>query len=258
MAEDLTLGAVHVIEPMVQLAWSGGTRPNVANDESTRVEFDEGNLMALSRFPAPDRRERGLQAAYGVSWSRFGPKGWQSRLTLGQITRETGDNAFSATSGLRGTTSDLLIAGQVQSLTGLSLTGRALFDSGFDLAKADARASWQNKRAAVGASYVWLGADAMENRPSTISEWSLDGLYRFSRHWTGSANVRYDIVSNKAAEAGVGLQYRNECVALDVSLSRRFTSSVILTPSTDFSFTIGLQGFSAKTRDASYTRKCSF
>jgi LPS-assembly protein len=251
-------GVMHVIEPVVQLSWTGGNNPNVANDESTRVEFDEGNLLALSRFPAPDRRERGLQAAYGLSWSRFDPNGWQTNLTLGQITRDAADPAFSQTSGLRGTTSDLLVAGQIQSLKGLAFTGRALFDSGLDLAKADARASWQTKRAAVGASYVWLGADAMESRPSTVSEWSLDGLYRFSRHWSGSANVRYDIVSNKTAEAGVGLQYRNECVALDVSLSRRFTSSVILTPSTDFSFTIGLQGFSAKTRDASYTRKCSF
>ncbi|MEZ5715912.1 MAG: LPS assembly protein LptD [Paracoccaceae bacterium] len=147
-------GAVHVIEPMVQLGWSGGRRLNVANDESTLVEFDEGNLLSLSRFPAPDRRERGFVTAYGVNWSRFGPKGGQSTLTLGQVSRETGDNSFSLTSGLRGTTSDLLVAGRLATPQGLSLTGRALFDSKFDLAKGEARGGWQTLRLAVGASYV--------------------------------------------------------------------------------------------------------
>ena len=249
-------GATHIVEPMVQLAWSGGTNPNVANDESTRVEFDEGNLMSLSRFPAPDRRERGLVAAYGLSWTRLGAKGLQSSVTPGQITRDIADNSFSPTSGLRGTTSDLLVAGQLKTDNGLSLTARALFDARLDLAKGEARGTWQTPRAAIGASYVWLGADVFEDRPSTVSEWSVDGLYRLSRHWTGSANIRYDVASNKTAEAGLGLQYRNECVEIELSLSRRFTSSVILTPSTDFGFTIGLKGFSAKTIDKSYNRRC--
>lgn len=250
-------GTIHVIEPMVQLAWSGGSNANVANDESTRVEFDEGNLMSLSRFPAADRRERGLAAAYGVSWTRLGAKGMQSTLTLGQITRKTADNAFSPTSGLRGITSDLLVAGQIKTDNGLSLTARALIDADFNLAKTEARAGWQTPRYALGASYVWLGPDLFENRPSTVSEWSIDGLYRFNRHWIGSANMRYDVVSKKAAEAGLGLQYRNECIEVDLSVSRRFTSSIILTPSTNFSFTIGLKGFSANSGDQSFARKCN-
>ncbi len=249
-------GATHVIEPVVQFGWTGGKRLSVANDESTRVEFDEGNLLSLSRFPAPDRRERGAVTAYGLNWSRVAPGGWQSDLTLGQVTRARADNAFSPTSGLRGTTSDLLVAGQVKSAQGLSLTGRALFDARLDLSKGEARAGYQTPRLALGASYVWLGPDAFEDRPNTVSEWSLDGLYRLGRHWSSRANVRYDVVSNKTAEAGVGLIYRNECVEIDLSLSRRFTSSVILTPSTDFSFTVGIKGFSANGTDKSYTRKC--
>ncbi|UYV38899.1 LPS assembly protein LptD [Rhodobacteraceae bacterium D3-12] len=250
-------GAIHVIEPMVQLAWSGGTSANVANDESTRVEFDEGNLLSLSRYPAYDRRERGLSAAYGVNWTRLGPKGMQTSLTLGQITRETADNNFSPTSGLRGISSDLLVAGQIKTDNGLSLTGRALIDASFNLAKTEARGSWQTSRYGLGASYVWLGPDPLEDRTSTVSEWSIDGLYRFNRHWSGSANVRYDVASKTAAEAGIGLQYTNECIDIELSLSRSFTSSIVLTPSTDFSFTVGLRGFSANAGDKSYTRKCN-
>ncbi len=249
-------GATHVIEPMVQLAWSGGSNPNVANDESTRVEFDEGNLMSISRFPAADRRERGLAAAYGLNWTRIGPKGMQSSLVLGQITRETGDSNFSSTSGLRGVTSDLLVAGQIKTQSGLSLTGRALLGTNFNPRQDRSARELANLTLCAWCQLCLVGADAAEDRLATVSEWSVDGLYRFNRHWSGSANMRYDVVSNNAAEAGLGLQYRNECIEIDLAVSRRFTSSIILTPSTDFSFTIGLNGFSAKASDKTYTRKC--
>ncbi|WP_317624817.1 LPS-assembly protein LptD [Rhodalgimonas zhirmunskyi] len=249
-------GATHVIEPVVQLGWSGGSNLNVANDESTRVEFDEGNLLSLSRFTAPDRRERGWRAAYGLNWTRLADD-WQHSLTLGQIVREDSDTNFSTTSGLRGTTSDLLVAGQIKTKSGLSLTARTLFDSDFSLAKTEARGVWQSSRFGLGASYVWLGPDTQEDRTSTVSEWSVDGLYRISRHWIGSASVSYDVAAQQASEASMDLTYRNECVEVELSVSRRYTSSTILTPSTDFSVTVGLRGFNAETTDASYRRRCN-
>jgi len=48
----------------------------------------------------------------------------------------------------------------------------------------------------------------------------------------------------------------NECIEVNLSLSRRFTSSTIVDPSTNFGFTVGLRGFSAKTQDRSYARTC--
>jgi len=35
-------GAAHVIEPVMQVAWSGGSNPNIPNDENRVIEFDEG------------------------------------------------------------------------------------------------------------------------------------------------------------------------------------------------------------------------
>ena len=249
-------GAVHVLEPVVMLGWTGGSRRNLPNDESTRVEFDEGNLLSLSRFPAPDRRERGAVAAYGLNWMRSGAGGLSSSLTIGQVVRADADADFSRSSGLTGQTSDLLLAGQLRTASGFSLTARTLYDGGLSLSKAEARVLWLGQDLALGASYVWLGSDPLEDRPSTVSEWSLDGHYRFAHHWTGFANVRYDIASDRAAEAGLGLQYRNECIELNLSLSRRFTSSAIVDPSTDFGFTVALKGFSAGDADKSYTRTC--
>ena len=255
-------GASHIIEPMVQLGWAGGRTNNLPNDQSTHVEFDEGNLLSMSRFPEADRRERGFSAAYGLSWNRIAPTGWENALVFGQVVREdrqlevNGLTSFSNTSGLQNRHSDILVAGQIKTPFGLGLTARGLFDGAYDTTKAEARASWKNELADIGATYIWLRADPAENRPDTISEWAVDGSYRISRHWTGSANWRYDVASDRNVTAGIGLIYTNECVEAKISASRRFTSSTILEPSTDISLTVALRGFTTKTQDKSFVRRC--
>lgn len=255
-------GATHVIEPMLQMAWVGGSNPNVPNDESTRVDFDEGNLLSLSRFTAPDRRERGASLAYGLNWTRYDPRGWKSSLTFGQVLRDEtlyeidGTTSFTNASGLQQKFSDYLIAGQLKLPNGMALTARSIFDGAFDTTKAEARASWKNQRADISAAYIWIQADPAEERDRTISEWEIDGSYRLARHWTGSAEWRYDVVRNRNVRAGIGLKYTNECVEVELSALRRFVSSTNLEESTDIGLTIGLRGFSFKTADKSYVRKC--
>ncbi|WP_407493300.1 LPS-assembly protein LptD [Pseudooceanicola sp. MF1-13] len=249
-------GISEVIEPVAMAAWTGGTGLNVANDESTRVEFDEGNLLSLSRFPAPDRREVGFRGAVGINWTRINPDGWDARLTLGTVYRETRDANFTLSSGLRNTASDLLIAGQFRSKHGITLTGRGLFNEGFGVNKAEARATWTSKRYDLSASYVWLSADPTEGRPNKVSEWLFSSGFDLGRHLRGSLSGRYDIVADQPISAGVGLTYTNECVEMQLSASRRFASSTIVTPATDFAFTIGLRGFSASSSGRGVARVC--
>ncbi|PYC49339.1 LPS-assembly protein LptD [Litorivita pollutaquae] len=250
-------GTRHVVEPMAQISWTGGEKLNVPNEQSTLNEFDSGNLFSLSRFNATDRRERGTALALGTRWSRYAASGNESTFVLGQVFRDEADSDFTRSSGLSGKTSGILVGSQWRSANGLALTGRGVLDMDLDLSKIEARAEWFKSDAAnLSASYVWLGADTVEDRPDTVSEWSIDGSYRIARHWIGSANWRYDVADDRTAEAGIGIQYRNECVDVMLSLSRRFTSSLILAPSTDISFTVGLRGFSTDTIDKSYTRRC--
>lgn len=249
-------GVAQLLEPVVQLGWMDGNRLNVPNDESTRVEFDEGNLLSLSRFPSPDRRERGATLAVGVNWARFDPTGWDAHLTIGQVFRETSDSAFSQTSGLSGTSSHTLLAAQLKTKNGISFSGRGLFDDDFSFAKAELRGSYGFKRGHVGGSYVWLDADPAEDRTQAISEIFLDGAYRINRHWRMRADWRFNIEDDRAATAGLGLSYDNECVSVDLSVSRRYSSSTSIEPSTDFGFNVGLRGFAASSGTENYTRTC--
>lgn len=254
--QKTTARAIHIIEPLVMLGWVGGTTASIPNEESTRVEFDEGNLLSLARFPAADRREHGSALAYGVAWTRVGTDGWRSALTMGQVMRDTGLADFTRSSGLAGTSSSVLLAGQLQHAQGFDLHMRGLIDPGDGATKAEARLAWLRPTYGLGASYVWLGQDLAEARPGEVSEWSLDGYRRLSRHWTATTNWRYDIASDQTAQAGMGLQFRNECIELNLTVARRYTASTIVAPSTDFGFTVSLGGVGVRTGDASYTRAC--
>ena len=241
------------------MGWIGGDRLDVPNDESTRVEFDEGNLLALSRFPASDRRERGLIGAAGLRWMREDPDGWRAALTLGRVWRDEEDDAFTQSSGLDGIASDLLIAGQFAHQTGLQLLARGLFDEDETrFTKAEIRANLTQPRYALGASYILLTRDPDEDRQDAQSQWRLNGRYNLDRQWTATGNTRYDIAEGQFLNAGFGAEYRNECVVMDFSVSRSFASSTNLEPSTNFDLTVALTGFSTGGSGKEYRRSCSY
>ncbi|MCB1312944.1 MAG: LPS-assembly protein LptD [Sedimentitalea sp.] len=250
-------GVVHVLEPIAQLGWSQVNGSDVPNDESGFVEFDQGNLLSLSRFPAPDRREDGAAFVYGLNWSAYAPAGWQASAGIGQVFRQDADPSFTASSGLAGTSSDLLLSGQVILDNGLALTGRGLLAGDFSFSKAELRGDWIAERARISGSYVYLDSDPAEAREDALSEIWFDSAYQINPNWTASANLRYDTSTDQPIRAGIGVIWRNECVTVDVSLNRRYTSSASVEPSTDFGFTIGLNGFAVDAGTEKYRRTCS-
>ncbi|WP_299356257.1 LPS assembly protein LptD [uncultured Shimia sp.] len=249
-------GTTQVLEPLAQLSYSGGNTLDIANDESTRVEFDEGNLLALSRFPSTDRRERGLVAAVGVNWARYDVDGWRTNLSFGQVYQQDPHPDFTNSSGLSGSASDFLMAGQISNDKGLSFMARGLLNDLDGLNKASARATWTNDTLWLDASFIWLRADARENRAENLSEWVIDTRYRMSRHWTALADWRYDVQAGQSAKAGIGVEYRNECVKIGFSVSRSFVTTTNLEPRTDIGLTLALMGFSVTAKDKSYHRTC--
>ncbi|MGR3378542.1 LPS-assembly protein LptD [Salipiger abyssi] len=246
-----------LLEPVLQYGWVGGERPDIPNDESTRVEFDEANLLSLSRFPADDRHERGRLLAAGLRWLHEAPAGWTAALTLGRVWRDRVDDDFSRSSGLEGEASDWLIAGGFTNPLGLRISARGLLDESAEFSKAEARASWANARMDLGATYVMQVQDADEDRDEGQAEWGFDGSYRINRHWTGSAEWRYDLADQRLDRTGLGLQYRNECVQVDFSVMRKFASSTNLEPSTDFGLTVALTGFGTTGSAKEYRRTCN-
>jgi LPS-assembly protein len=248
-------GVAHVIEPVLQMVLAPSDTDTLPNEDSVLVEFDEGNLLALDRFPGSDAVERGFRANVGLTYTRYDPQGWTLGLTLGRVLRDTDLGQFSTASGLDGTRSDWLGAAQLTFPQGFTLTQRAVFDDAFDLAKSETRLDVTRNRFAVAGSYVWVVADTMENRATPISELTFDTSYDFASGWTGKLTGRYDLEADSGTIAGLGLVYKNECMAVDLSLSRRFTSSTSVQPTTDFSLSVDLIGFGGGT-EAGPARAC--
>ncbi|SMX34505.1 LPS-assembly protein LptD [Actibacterium lipolyticum] len=257
MAKQTASGASHILEPIAQLVWSKTDTTGIPNEDSLSVEFDEGNLFALNRFPGTDAYEQGLRANIGVGWTRYDPTGWSVGVTAGRIFRESNLSQFSIGSGLDGINSDWMAAVHLNTAENLSLTNRAVFDDAFNFTRNEFRVDWDYKRLDLASSYVWQEANFTEDRTVDSSALLLDASYRLKRNWTGNIDWRYDFVTERAARAGLGLEYRNECVTVDLSLSRRFTSSTSVRPTTDFGLTISLNGFGTGGDNTAYTRSCT-
>ncbi len=249
-------GVSHLIEPTVQLAWSDDGGANVPNEDSAVVEFDEANLFSLNRFPGSDARETGTRLNFGITYTRTDPLGWNMALTIGRVFRKVDQGQFTQGSGLDGTRSDWLLAARVGVSDDLSLLNRALFDDDFEFTSNELALNWRGSRHDVVTSFTWLRADPAEGRPLDAAEWAFDASYDFDNAWAAAVDWRYDFVADEATRAGLALTYATECVDVEFSLSRRFTSSATLEPSTELGLTVALNGFGAARNGRGYDRSC--
>lgn len=248
-------GVHHLITPRVQLAWSDDGNADVPNGDSAIVSFDEANLFALNRFPGADALEDGPRAAFGLSYTRTDPLGWSLGTTLGRVWRGT-EGAFTQGSGLDGTNSDWLLAVNLSLGTDLAITNRALFDNAFSVTSNEAAIDWSGTRHDLSSTVTWLAADTAEGRPQDTAELFLEAGYDFGSGWRSQADWRYDFAANESTRAGLNLSYATECVDVEFSLSRRFTSSSTVEPSTEFGLSVALNGFGASRDGRSRDRVC--
>lgn len=250
-------GAHHLVEPTLALIWSDSYGFTPPNEDSTRSELDQANLFSATHFAGEDGIETGLRAAAGVTWTRLGAAGAQSTLTFGRILRDTDSGDFNASSGLDGTSSDWLLAGQYTLPNGFHVDGRTLFDDDASLTRAASRIGWQNDKVSLNAAYIWQAADTTESRPDAVSEWTLDTTMQLTPSWSVSVDTRYDLAQDEPAHAGLGVEYQNECVTVDLSVSRRYTSSTTVEPSTSYGLSVTLNGFSAAQSGVGPKATCS-
>lgn len=164
-------------------------------------------------------------------------------VTLGRVFREADLDQFGPGSGLGGRTSDWLAAVNFDLADGIALTARTVLDDDLSLTKGEARIAYSGTRTALASSLIWAVADETENRPDPTQEITFDARRKLNPNWTAKLSGRYDFVADRGTVAGMGLEFLNECVRFDVSLSRRFTSSTSVTPTTDFALSFDLVGF---------------
>lgn len=237
-------GATHLVEPVAQILWSPrGDDDNIPNEDSRLIEFDEGNLFSANRFPGWDARETGLRANIGASWTRIDPSGWSIGLTGGRIFRAHDEKQFDAGSPLAGNRSDWLLAAHYDSGRGLAIANRALFNDSFDFSRNELRLGWLRPDLQISAGHLWIDSERDDNRSKDTSELTANIGWQIAPGWWGNAETRYNFTADQAQRASLDVTYRNECVSVEMGLSRRFTDSDNVRPETSFDLSVRLGGF---------------
>lgn len=240
-------GATHMVEPVAQILWSPRRNGNdLPNEDSRLIEFDEGNLFSDNRFPGYDARETGLRANVGATWTRMDPAGWSLALTGGRVFRSHSDTIFDDDSPLSGRRSDWLLAANYDSGTGLAIVNRALFDDSFSVSRNELRMGWLRPDLQVSAGHLWIDRDSVEGRSADTNELMATVGWKIADGWWGNAESRYDFASDKAQRASLDVSYRNECITVEMGLSRRFTASDSVRPETSIDLSVRLGGFGSQ------------
>jgi LPS-assembly protein len=244
----------HVIEPAIFLGWSETWGDDVPNEDSTLVDFDNGNLLALSRFPGKDRTEDGFRVAAGLSYTRVAPDGSSFGAALGRVFWSEDPQIDSNTAGLTGTASDWLVSFSYDWRDRISVLSRSLVEDLGAFSRSETRLGWRSERFSLGTVFSYAEADPADRRLEASSEWTLDAGLRINENWSSSVDWRYNGGDSGFVDAGLGVRYENECVRVGLSLSRNFASSSTVTPSTDFTFAVAFGGFGDR---GTYRRSCT-
>lgn len=248
-------GGYQTIEPVVQLAHSADSGIDSPNDDSTAVALDTGNLLTLNRFPGLDQTETGTRANLALRWSAQDAAGVRVALTGGRIYRFSDTDQFSESSGLSGSASDWLAQVDLDVTDEIRFRTLALLDDQFDLSIFEARLGWSGPgRVVLASNYIWQRADRAANLTENVSELYTAASVPLSRTWSARGEVRRDFTEGRTNRSGLVLGYANECIRVDLSVSRRFRATSDVEPTVTYGFTVELAGFGSAGGDPSAAR----
>ena len=249
-------GGIGVVEPQIQLVRSVSSNSAVPNDDSTQVEFDEGNLFRLNRAPGLDLIENGSRLNVGLAGSQFMDSGSNLSWKIGRVLRSEALSTFPSGSGLSNSISDWLLATNFQQKNGIELINRALIASDGVVTKSETSLKVNRNQHQIRATHVELTKDSNTLQNQSLNSVALEWNYNLNSNWRSDSKFQFDSNIGRLSKLELGLRYENECVNVDLSSSRSFSTSSTLIDKTDFTLSVELTGFSSSDRKNAKSQKC--
>lgn len=237
-------GNAYVIEPIAQVIGSHRNRVDLPNEDHVMPELDPGNLFSMSRFSGHDAPDDGSRANLGFRWARLSNEGLSFEALAGRIWRREGYDGFDPVNPqpLGQERSNWLLAGRMWASNGLSMSLRLLLDDASSPSRGEAALNWNGRATGLSTVYVYLPANPFEGRNENRAEWYMNVSHQFTNGISARFGWEYDVSQRELRTARTGLEYRADCVSVDVSLSHRFATSTNVTRSTSFDLRVELLG----------------
>ena len=219
-----------VFIPIAQLVYStdtSSTKDPIDEDSST-TEFDSTSLFKLRKIPGIDRQEKGLRLNAGLQYFYEYKNNYKYSVSLGQVYRNKNSKDFLLSSGLNGYESDILLSGNISFQRDLDITSKQVYSKNFSLKRSDTSLKLTKKRYQINTSLVNLISDPSEGTNADLKELTLNINSSLTKNWSGNIGLRRNMVNNENINASVGFNFRNECIDIDLSLSRRNTATNLL------------------------------
>jgi LPS-assembly protein len=234
-----------LIEPKVALTLAPNLAQNgaIPNEDSRDIQIDISNLFDDNRFPGVDRIESGSHASYGVKVGGYTDNGNSAFVTVGQSYRLTDNSMFPNNSGLEKNRSDYV--GQIEA----TFQNELYLDYRFQLNESTLKNQRQEAQLAVlqdtyeaGVSYLSSPVIAGTGLTESREQVGLNLAKKLTPKWSVGASSRHDFSGDAGLlNAGLALQYRNECLRATVRGERDLTDRSLGGSESKVMFSIGLR-----------------
>jgi LPS-assembly protein len=203
------------LEPLIEAAISPRQNfdPNVPNEDSLVLPFDETNLFDPNRAPGFDIYDNGARVNVGgratVDWGH----GMQVRAMAGRSFRADPNLLIPAYSGYSQTSSDWVVAASATPTKGLSLYGRTLLDSSsFGVRRFEAGVNFSMPRIQGYARYLYDHTNPAVPIHNLEAAADIFVTKRWGFVLYGARDMQRDVWSRRDA----CIVYRDECTRIEL------------------------------------------
>ena len=210
-----------VLDPIAQLALSPDYKANPAipNMDDVVFSYDETNLFSPEKFNGFDLYEGGQRLNVGEQATVQWGNGLNATFLVGRTFSAENTNVFPTKTGLDGTSSDWVLAGDATPIDGLSFFGRALVSDTLGLERVEAGVDFATARMNGYVRYL----DDNTQITGPVRNFEMGSEFLVTQHWGFDFDAIRDIEVNQWTLVDLGLVYKDDCIKVAVIYRRQNT-----------------------------------
>lgn len=231
-----------LVEPIVGVTASPRlkSQPEIVNEDSVDVEFDDTNLFAKNRFTGADLQEGGIRGIYAMRAGAYNDAGARVDGIFGQSYRLSSDARFPVDSGLQNKWSDYVGRVMLRPYDWLSAA------YGFRLDRRDLTPRRSEVDASAGPewfrpnlNYVSVDRTDATGARQKVAEMTIGVSSHFYEYWTAYVTHKRAVSPDAGPRnTSYGLTYGDECLNASIGVSQDATTRPDIEPGTSVFFTL--------------------